>query len=46
MDSDKEFFKNIFENTGNIEAYLIYKELSGGRSTESYLPQKENESEC
>ena len=35
MDNDKEFFKNIFENTGNIDAYLIYKELSGENSKDT-----------
>ncbi len=27
MENDRDFFKSIFENTGNIEAYLIYKDL-------------------
>ena len=27
MKNDKEFFKDIFLSTGNIEAYLIYKGL-------------------
>ncbi len=34
MDNDREFFKNIFENTGNIDAYLIYKELCGEQKNE------------
>ncbi len=37
MDTDKEFFKSIFENTGNIDAYLIYKELSGENRSDTEL---------